>query len=123
MPLHWPLFDAVSHTEKTLVPVAMLIPIGHFWLPCVNVIRFLSIGFAIGEGVPFGVSTSAMNWSLYVVQTNSGYSAEKKYELNENARALVGARSVRHEHHRVVGRGRVGDAAAVRRRRELRSRP
>jgi hypothetical protein len=59
-PLHCCDFDALSQTENTLVPEAMLIAIGHFWLFCVIVIRFLSTGFAIGEGVPFGVSTSAM---------------------------------------------------------------
>src|SRR4051812_23524259 len=50
-----------SHTAKRGVPFAMLMPIGHCWPPCVYVMRFLSIGFAIGEGTPFGVSTSAMN--------------------------------------------------------------
>src|SRR5262249_12997100 len=80
------------HTANRLVPLATLMPIGHLRLFCVYVIRFLSIGFAIGFGVPFGVSTSAMNWSLKFVQTNSGYSAEKKYELKENALAFVGAR-------------------------------
>ena len=55
-------FDACeSQTANRLVPLAMLIPIGHCWPPCVYVIRFLSMGLAIGLGVPFGVSTRAMS--------------------------------------------------------------
>src|SRR5262249_48897357 len=84
----------VSHTEKRLVPAAMLMPMGHFCPPWRKVIRFLSTGLAMGLGVPPGVSTRAMNWSLKAVHTYSGYSAEKKKGLKENAVVLVGARRV-----------------------------
>ena len=50
-------FDACeSQTAKSVVPLAMLIPMGHCCPPCVYVSRFLSMGLGMGLGVPLGVS-------------------------------------------------------------------
>ena len=41
------------------------------------------------SGTWLKVSTSSTTWSLYWVQTNSGYSADRKYEFTENEFTFV----------------------------------
>ena len=63
--------------------------------PLLTVIGFIfaSNEMLVGCGYVFDDCTMTRNSSLYRVQTNSGYSAEKNWNWNENDCALVGALS------------------------------